>query len=70
MRAATIGVPLLVVLTGLLVARCVAAGPAEHSAGSHLSSPGGRVTVSAPRAPHRPAPHRAPSTPPTSRGCS
>ncbi|AWS47116.1 DUF305 domain-containing protein [Streptosporangium sp. 'caverna'] len=48
MKAATIGVPVLVILTVVLVARCVAVGPAEHTAGSHLPPPGGQATISAP----------------------
>ncbi|MCT9934826.1 DUF305 domain-containing protein [Planotetraspora sp. A-T 1434] len=36
MRAATIGAPVLAVLTVLLVTRCVAAGPDAHSAAGHM----------------------------------
>jgi uncharacterized protein (DUF305 family) len=48
MKAATVGVPVLVILTVVLVARCVAVGPAEHPAGSHLPTQGGQATISAP----------------------
>ncbi|GII56244.1 hypothetical protein Pth03_46330 [Planotetraspora thailandica] len=56
MRAATIGVPILAVITAVLVTRCVAAGPPSHSAAHHLSAqaqapiPGGVNGASAPAA--------------------
>ncbi|GAA1267902.1 hypothetical protein Psi02_09780 [Planotetraspora silvatica] len=48
MRAVTIGAPLLAVITALLVARCVAAGPAQSVASHHHHPSGGTSAVSTP----------------------
>ncbi|MFI6802946.1 DUF305 domain-containing protein [Streptosporangium canum] len=50
MKAATIGVPVLAALTVLLVARCVAAGPAVHPAAAHPSPPAVRESHPSPPA--------------------
>jgi len=48
MRAVTIGAPLLAVITALLVARCVAAGPAQSVASHHHHPQEGTSAVSTP----------------------
>jgi uncharacterized protein (DUF305 family) len=50
MRAVTIGAPLLAVITVLLVARCVAAGPTQSVASHHHHPQEGTSAVSTPAA--------------------
>jgi uncharacterized protein (DUF305 family) len=50
MRAVTIGAPLLAVITALLVARCVAAGPAQSAVSHHHHSREATSQVSTPSA--------------------
>ncbi|WP_405142428.1 DUF305 domain-containing protein [Sphaerisporangium sp. NBC_01403] len=45
MKTAAIGLPVLAVLTGLLVTRCVAAGPTAHPAADHLPAQEVRATA-------------------------
>jgi uncharacterized protein (DUF305 family) len=48
MRASTIGASVLAMLTVLLVSRCVAAGPAPHSAAGHSPTGEGPAAISTP----------------------